>query len=61
MSTSSQKQRENESRKNIVPEEVKRDILHYWAYVHSLKQIGMPGSKARHIAYQRAFGKDDVT
>lgn len=42
-------------------EENKRKVVSYWAQVSFLKQIGMQGSKARRIAYQRVFGKGDAT
>lgn len=41
--------------------ENKRKVVSYWAQVSFLKQIGMQGSKARRIAYQRVFGKGDAT
>lgn len=42
-------------------EENKRKVVSYWAQVSFLKQIGMQGSKARCIAYQRVFGRGDAT
>lgn len=38
----------------------RQSIVRYWAQVQSLKQMGMPGVKARHIAYTRVFGKGDA-
>ena len=40
--------------------DAKQDIVRYWAQVQFLKQIGMPGVKARRIAYTRVFGKGDA-
>lgn len=40
--------------------DAKQDIVRYWAQVQSLKQMGMPGVKARRIAYTRIFGKGDA-
>ena len=38
----------------------RKSSIRYWAQVQSLKQMGMPGEKARHIAYTRVFGKGDA-
>ena len=40
--------------------DAKQDIIRYWVEVQSLKQMGVPGVKARHIAYTRVFGKGDA-
>ena len=41
-------------------EENKRKVVSYWTQVSFLKYIGMQGSKARRIAYQRVFRKGDA-